>query len=93
MRLDYRLRCFNWKIVIKLAVIEMGMSGAWRNKTIGKYSKTEHFFFFKFLFITTIGISHIEKLGSRQNIAKAKLEILEPLGKDDLSCFECRKPS
>jgi UDP-N-acetylmuramoyl-tripeptide--D-alanyl-D-alanine ligase len=30
--------------------------------------------------ISNIGITHIEKLGSKQNIARAKMEILEPLG-------------
>ena len=29
--------------------------------------------------ITNIGVSHIEKLGSRENICKAKLEILDGL--------------
>jgi len=34
--------------------------------------------------ITNIGISHIEKLGSRQNILKAKMEIFEGLSRDGL---------
>ena len=35
--------------------------------------------------ITNIGISHIENLGSKQNIAMAKMEILEPLNHDGLA--------
>lgn len=34
--------------------------------------------------ITMIGTSHIEKLGSQENILKAKLEILDGMGKDGI---------
>ncbi len=55
------------------AVIEMGMSG------FGEISALTSIVKPRVAIITNIGISHIEKLGSRQNILKAKLEILEGL--------------
>lgn len=55
------------------AVVEMGMSG------FGEISALTAIVRPKVGIITNIGISHIEKLGSRQNILKAKLEILEGL--------------
>ncbi len=55
------------------AVIEMGMSGFGEIRALTEIVKP------KVGIITNIGISHIEKLGSRQNILKAKLEILEGL--------------
>ncbi len=55
------------------AVVEMGMSG------FGEISALTSIVRPKVAIITNIGISHIEKLGSRQNILKAKLEILEGL--------------
>ena len=70
----------------KLAVIEMGMSGLGEIRQLVNIVKPS------ISIITNIGISHIEKLGSRQNIAKAKLEILEPLGKDDLAVLNAESP-
>lgn len=55
------------------AVVEMGMSG------FGEISALTSIVKPRVAIITNIGISHIEKLGSRQNILKAKLEILEGL--------------
>ena len=55
------------------AVVEMGMSG------FGEISALTAIVKPRVGIITNIGISHIEKLGSRQNILKAKLEILEGL--------------
>jgi len=55
------------------AVVEMGMSG------FGEISALTSIVKPSVAIITNIGISHIEKLGSRQNILKAKLEILEGL--------------
>lgn len=55
------------------AVVEMGMSG------FGEISVLTSIVRPRVAIITNIGISHIEKLGSRQNILKAKLEILEGL--------------
>lgn len=62
----------------KAVVVEMGMSGFGEISTLTAIVRP------KVGIITNIGISHIEKLGSRQNILKAKLEILEGLQPDGL---------
>lgn len=59
-------------------VIEMGMSG------FGEISRLTAIVKPSIAMITNIGMSHIEKLGSRQNILKAKLEILDGLDKNGL---------
>ncbi len=55
------------------AVIEMGMSGFGEMSILTSIVRPD------VAIITNIGISHIEKLGSRQNILRAKMEILEGL--------------
>ncbi|NMA34385.1 MAG: UDP-N-acetylmuramoyl-tripeptide--D-alanyl-D-alanine ligase, partial [Clostridiaceae bacterium] len=55
------------------AVIEMGMSGFGEIRALTGIVRP------KVGIITNIGMSHIEKLGSRQNILRAKLELLEGL--------------
>ncbi|MCX7773269.1 MAG: UDP-N-acetylmuramoyl-tripeptide--D-alanyl-D-alanine ligase, partial [Clostridia bacterium] len=55
------------------AVFEMGMRGFGEISYLSRIVKPDY------AVITNIGISHIERLGSRQNILKAKLEILEGL--------------
>lgn len=71
------------------AVIEMGMSGFGEISRLSKAAQGD------LGIITNIGVSHIENLGSRENILKAKLEILDGLKKeaplvinadDDLLC-------
>lgn len=62
----------------KAAVIEMGMSG------FGEISRLTSIARPDVAIITNIGMSHIEKLGSRQNILRAKLEILEGLNRNGL---------
>ncbi len=57
----------------EVAVVEMGMSG------FGEISRLTHIAKPDIAVITNIGISHIEQLGSRNNILKAKMEILEGL--------------
>ncbi len=57
-------------------VIEMGMSG------FGEISRLSRISLPDIAIITNIGLSHIEKLGSRQNILKAKMEILDGLSKN-----------
>lgn len=58
------------------AVFEMGMRGFGEIDYLSRIAKPD------VAVITNIGISHIERLGSRQNILKAKLEILHWM-KDD----------
>lgn len=53
------------------AVFEMGMSG------FGEISRLSRVASPSVAIITNIGVSHIGKLGSRENILKAKLEILD----------------
>jgi len=59
-------------------VIEMGMSNFGEISRLSLISRPD------IAVITNIGMSHIEKLGSRQNILKAKMEILEGLNKNGL---------
>lgn len=58
------------------AVIEMGMSG------FGEISRMTAAVKPDIAMISNIGVSHIEKLGSREGILKAKLEILEGMQAD-----------
>lgn len=55
------------------AILEMGMSA------FGEISRLSHVAQPNIGIITKIGVSHIEHLGSRQGILKAKLEILDGL--------------
>ncbi|MFG6149005.1 UDP-N-acetylmuramoyl-tripeptide--D-alanyl-D-alanine ligase [Halobacillus sp. B23F22_1] len=55
----------------EVAVLEMGMSQAGEISLLSKLAQPRH------VMITNIGESHIEYLGSREGIAKAKLEILD----------------
>lgn len=55
----------------KVAVIEMGMSGFGEISYLSAIAEPD------IGLITNIGTSHIEKLGSREGIAKAKLEIID----------------
>lgn len=55
------------------AVIEMGMSNSGEISELSKITEPTA------AIISNIGVSHIENLGSRENILKAKLEILDGL--------------
>ena len=55
------------------AVIEMGMSNKGEISVLSKTTEPT------IAIITNIGVSHMETLGSRENILKAKLEILDGL--------------
>ncbi len=57
------------------AVIEMGMDNAGQISVLSKSCKPDC------AIITNVGVSHIENLGSRDGILKAKLEILDGLPK------------
>ncbi|MEA5050342.1 MAG: UDP-N-acetylmuramoyl-tripeptide--D-alanyl-D-alanine ligase [Oscillospiraceae bacterium] len=61
---------------IEYAVVEMGMNG------LGDISKLPRAARPRAGAITQIGVSHLELLGSRENILKAKLEIIEGLPQD-----------
>ncbi len=57
----------------EFAVVEMGMRGLGEIRYLTTIARPD------IAIITNIGISHIERLGSRQKILEAKLEILEGL--------------
>ncbi len=59
----------------KNAVIEMGMDGFGQISVLAKCVKPDC------AIITNVGVSHIENLGSREGILKAKLEMLDGLEK------------
>lgn len=59
----------------EIAVIEMGMNHFGEISYLSKIAKPD------IAVITNIGTSHIGNLGSRENILKAKLEILEGMSK------------
>jgi UDP-N-acetylmuramoyl-tripeptide--D-alanyl-D-alanine ligase len=63
----------------QVGVVELGMSG------FGEILRLANVVMPKVAVITNIGITHIEKLGSKKNIARAKMEILEPLDKSNLA--------
>lgn len=60
----------------KILVVEMGMRGLGEIKTLTNFIPPD------FAVITNIGEAHIGLLGSKDNIFKAKSELLQSLGKD-----------
>ncbi|MDP4088076.1 MAG: UDP-N-acetylmuramoyl-tripeptide--D-alanyl-D-alanine ligase [Bacillota bacterium] len=60
-----------------VAVLEMGMSNFGEIHNLADIARPD------IAVITNIGISHIENLGSRENILKAKLEITDFFGKSN----------
>lgn len=62
----------------ELAVLEMGMN------SLGDISKLTRAVHPRVAAITGIGVCHLELLGSRENILKAKLEIVEGLSDDGI---------
>jgi len=72
------LTVFNLNSSHEIAVFEMGMSA------LGEISRLTAIAKPSIAVISNIGISHIEKLGSKNNILKAKMEILEGLSDDGI---------
>ncbi len=70
------LTLFRLDDCFEAAVIEMGMSG------FGEISSMTNIVRPDAAIITNIGVSHIEKLGTREGILRAKLEILEGMESD-----------
>lgn len=62
----------------EVLVLEMGMSGFGEIEALAKIGKPD------IAVMTNIGTSHIEKLGSQENIFKAKTEVLKTFTKDNL---------
>lgn len=70
----------------EIAVVEMGMNHAGEISVLSQIAKPN------VAVITNIGESHIEFLGSREGIAKAKLEILEALHPDGVLIYDGDEP-
>lgn len=62
----------------QVAILEMGMEGFNEINVLSHIAKPD------IAIISNIGTAHIKELGSRENIAKAKLEILEGLKENGL---------
>lgn len=60
-------------------VLEMGMRGLGQIEYLCNIARPD------VAVITNIGVSHLELLGSRENILKAKSEIIDALGKDGVA--------
>lgn len=71
---------------IEMVVLEMGMRGMGQIKELTDIAQPE------VAIITIIGESHLELLGSRENIARAKLEILSGLKKGGLFIYNGDEP-
>ncbi|MDD7758220.1 UDP-N-acetylmuramoyl-tripeptide--D-alanyl-D-alanine ligase [Aerococcus suis] len=70
----------------EILVLEMGMSGPGEIRFLSQLAKPD------IAIITMIGESHIEYLGSRENIAKAKLEICDGLAPDGTLIYPGNEP-
>jgi UDP-N-acetylmuramoyl-tripeptide--D-alanyl-D-alanine ligase len=70
----------------EVAVLEMGMRG------LGEISWLSRIAVPDLAVITNIGESHIERLGSREGIAKAKLEILDGMSASGLYIYDGDEP-
>ncbi|WP_347550445.1 UDP-N-acetylmuramoyl-tripeptide--D-alanyl-D-alanine ligase [Pseudalkalibacillus hwajinpoensis] len=70
----------------EVLILEMGMSGAGEISLLSKIANPD------VAIITNIGESHLEQLGSRENIAKAKMEIFEGLKADGLLVIDGDEP-
>ncbi|MEN1759529.1 UDP-N-acetylmuramoyl-tripeptide--D-alanyl-D-alanine ligase [Anoxynatronum sibiricum] len=60
------------------AVLEMGMSGMGEISELSRLAKPS------LALVTNVGWAHVENLGNRENIAEAKMEILEGLQSDGI---------
>jgi UDP-N-acetylmuramoyl-tripeptide--D-alanyl-D-alanine ligase len=72
------LSVFGLDSTYEAAVFEMGMSGFGEIATMTHIAKPH------IAVITNIGVSHIERLGTRENILKAKLEITQGFTADGI---------
>ena len=70
----------------EVSVLEMGMSNAGEIEYLSKIAEPD------IAIITNIGSSHMEYLGSREGICKAKLEIVKGLKKDGILLLNGDEP-
>ncbi|ARF17171.1 UDP-N-acetylmuramoyl-tripeptide--D-alanyl-D-alanine ligase [Sporosarcina ureae] len=70
----------------EVAILEMGMSGFGEISFLSTLAKP------KFAVITNIGEAHMQDLGSREGIAKAKFEIIDGLANDGMLLYDGDEP-
>lgn len=70
----------------EVAVVEMGMRGLGQIDALGKIAGITA------AVITTIGESHLELLGSKENVAQAKGEILDHVPAEGFALIPCNNP-
>ncbi len=70
----------------RVGVVEMGMRGLGQIADAARYVQPD------LAVITNIGVAHLELLGSRENIAKAKLEMVDALKKDGVALLNGDEP-
>lgn len=70
----------------EIAVLEMGMSGFGEIEFLTKLAKPHY------AIITNIGEAHMQDLGSREGIAKAKFEIIQGLNQEGILFYDGDEP-
>lgn len=70
----------------EIAVLEMGMSGFGEISFLSKLAEPDY------VVITNIGEAHMQDLGSREGIAKAKFEIIDGLKNDGVLFYDGDEP-
>jgi len=75
-----------WEEAHDAMVVEMGMRGFGEIRALTRAARPD------IAVITNIGISHVERLGSKENILKAKLEIVEGMGAKGVLMLNANDP-
>ncbi|WP_342471060.1 UDP-N-acetylmuramoyl-tripeptide--D-alanyl-D-alanine ligase [Ureibacillus sp. FSL K6-3587] len=70
----------------EMAVLEMGMSGFGEIEFLSTLAKPHY------AIITNIGEAHMQELGSREGIARAKFEIIKGFDSDGVLCYDGDEP-
>lgn len=80
------LTILQWEETHDVMVVEMGMRGLGEISALSRAARPT------IAVITNIGISHVERLGSRENILQAKMEIVEGLGENGVLMLNGNDP-
>ncbi|TCL58276.1 UDP-N-acetylmuramoyl-tripeptide--D-alanyl-D-alanine ligase [Hydrogenispora ethanolica] len=80
------LTLFKISSAAKAAVVEMGMRGLGQIRELAKIAEPN------IGIVTNVGLSHLELLGSQENIARAKSELIEALPPDGLAILNGDDP-